>query len=85
VIASDAGGAAELFETNVTALGHSPGDAAQLAERIMQLATDPNLRANLGAAGRATVEQRFNRPRLATELIPIYKRVGKQSSEIRSQ
>ncbi len=91
VIASEAGGAAELiqtksqtdpqtnFKTNIdteiNALGHAPGDAAGLAKRITQLASDPHLRARLGAAGRATVEQRFNRARLATELIPIYKSV----------
>jgi glycosyltransferase involved in cell wall biosynthesis len=73
VIASDAGGAAELFENNVTALGHAPGDATQLAERITQLATNPDLRKRLGAAGRATVEQRFDRGRLAKDLIPIYR------------
>jgi len=73
VIASEAGGAAELIESAVTALGHTPGDAAQLAERITQLVTDPHLRARLGAAGRATVERRFNRTRLAEELLPIYR------------
>jgi glycosyltransferase involved in cell wall biosynthesis len=72
VIASDAGGAAELFETGVNALGHTPGDAAQLAERITQLATDPDLRKRLGAAGGAYVEQHFNRTRLAKALVPIY-------------
>jgi glycosyltransferase involved in cell wall biosynthesis len=72
VIASDAGGAAELFETGVNALGHTPGDAAQLAERITKLATDSDLRKRLGAAARSNVEQRFNRARLAEELIPIY-------------
>ena len=87
VIASEAGGAAELIQTKLrpnstgistsiatetNALGHPPGNAAQLAERIAQLAADPSLRTRLGAAGRATVEQRFNRQRLARELIPIY-------------
>lgn len=88
VIISEGGGAAELIqtriqpnsptgmstniETEINALGHPPGDAAQLAQRITQLATDPSLRARLGAAGRATAEQRFNRARLARELIPIY-------------
>ena len=76
VIVSEAGGAAELFESGVTALGHMPGDAAQLAERITQLAADPDLRTRLGRAGRATVEQRFNRARLAQELVPIYRRVA---------
>ena len=72
VIVSEAGGALELIETDKNALGHTPGDAAQLAERITQLATDPDLRERLGAAGRANVEQRFNRKRLARELIPVY-------------
>lgn len=77
VIVSDAGGAAELIEKENgmgrNALGHTPGDAVQLAARVTQLATDPQLRARLGVAGRATVERRFNRTRIATELIPIYR------------
>jgi glycosyltransferase involved in cell wall biosynthesis len=73
VVASEAGGALELLETGKNALGHTPGDAAQLAERITRLANDPQLRARLGVAGRATAEHRFNRTRLATELVPIYR------------
>jgi glycosyltransferase involved in cell wall biosynthesis len=73
VIASEAGGALELIETEINALGHPPGDAAQLAERITRLAADQNMRARLGAAGRATAVERFNRARLATELIPLYR------------
>ena len=73
VIASEAGGAAELFETDINALGHTPGDATRLAERITLLATDRSLRARLGAAGRATAERRFNRTRLASELITLYR------------
>ena len=78
VIASDAGGAAELFDANVNALSHPPGDVIALAQRIEELATKPELRARLGAAGRATAEQRFNRSRLASELIPIYRDVVAQ-------
>lgn len=76
VIMSEAGGALELVEIGKNALGHTPGDAAQLADRITQLATDPQLLARLGAAGRTTVEQRFNRKRLASELIPLYRSVA---------
>jgi glycosyltransferase involved in cell wall biosynthesis len=72
VIVSEAGGALELIEAGNNALGHTPGDAAQLAERITELATNSALRAQLGSAGRATAEQRFNRKRLAEELVPIY-------------
>ncbi|HKP86724.1 MAG TPA: glycosyltransferase family 4 protein [Blastocatellia bacterium] len=73
VIASQAGGAAEIINAGVDALGHSPGDAAGLADRIKQLAIDPALRANLGRAARTAAERRFNRARLASELIPIYR------------
>ena len=91
VIVSEAGGATELIQTKrdtnsaINALGHAPGDAKLLAERITQLATDPQLRARLGEAGRATVEQRFNSARLALELVPIYERVRGRKSEVREQ
>jgi glycosyltransferase involved in cell wall biosynthesis len=75
VIASNAGGAAEVFDANVNALSHNPGDVIALAQRMEELATKPELRARLGAAGRATAEARFDRSRLARELVPIYREV----------
>lgn len=72
LVASDAGGAAELIDVGVNALGHQPGNAEELARRIAELASKPELRTRLGAAGRATAEQRFDRARLAIELIPLY-------------
>ena len=73
VIASDAGGARELFTPGVDALPHPPGDDRALANRIGELAADPALRRRLGAAGRDTAERRFNRLRLARELAPAYR------------
>lgn len=75
VITSYAGGATELVEEKINALTHQPGDAQELAERIVELATDSNLRATLAAAGRTTAERRFDRSRLAQELIPVYRHV----------
>jgi glycosyltransferase involved in cell wall biosynthesis len=72
VIASDAGGAREIFTRGIDALGHPPGDREALAGCIAQLARNENLRAQLGAAARQTAERRFNRRRLASELAPIY-------------
>ena len=72
VVASAAGGAAELISDGVDSLGHAPGDAARLAEWIERLATEAELRSRVGAAGRATAEARFGSARLAAELIPIY-------------
>jgi glycosyltransferase involved in cell wall biosynthesis len=73
LVASQAGGAAELFSVGENALGHPPGDAATLARCIESLVRDPALRARLGSAGRATVEHSFDRARLAAELAPIYR------------
>lgn len=80
VIVSLAGGAAEIVRDGVDALGHPPGDAAALADRLSALITDPALRARLGRAARTTAEARFDRARLARELGPIYSRLAPAAS-----
>jgi glycosyltransferase involved in cell wall biosynthesis len=72
VIASDAGGAREIFTPGVDALSHDPGNADDLAARIAQLARDAGLRERLGRAGRETAERRFDRARLAADMLPVY-------------
>ena len=56
---------------------------SRLAEQIVSLASNVELRQRLGQAGRATVQERFNRERLIKELAPIYSKLvqieGKQS------
>lgn len=73
VVATAAGGAAEIVEDGVDALAVAPGDADALAAAILRLVESPELRARLGAAGRATAERRFDRARLAAEVAPIYR------------
>ena len=73
VIASQAGGAAEIIEPGMNALAHRPGDAAELARGLEQLILNPSLRQSLGAAGRATALRSFDRARLADELILAYR------------
>jgi glycosyltransferase involved in cell wall biosynthesis len=74
VIASRAGGAAELIRDGENALGHRPGDAEDLARCIDVLIRDPETRRRLGVAGRRTAELGFDRARLAMEIRPIYER-----------
>jgi glycosyltransferase involved in cell wall biosynthesis len=74
VVASDAGGAAELFTRGVDAIGHAPGNVEALAAAIQPLVADRDLRERLGVAARATAERLFDRARLARELTPIYER-----------
>jgi glycosyltransferase involved in cell wall biosynthesis len=74
VIASDAGGAREVFTSGVDGLGHTPGSAEGLAARIIELVRDRDARLRMGRAGRLTAERRFDRARLATDLVPVYQR-----------
>ena len=75
VVVADAGGARELVTPGVDAALHRPGDAASLASCIEELATDADLRQRLGAEARRTAVRRFDRARLAAEIIPVYERV----------
>jgi glycosyltransferase involved in cell wall biosynthesis len=75
VVASQAGGAAELFTDGENALGHVPGDAASLARQIRKLVLDPALRLRLGRAARQT-SQLYQRARLAEELRAVYRSVS---------
>ena len=85
IVVSHAGGAAELVTPGVDALTHEPGDAAGLATAIHGLAIDPALRAALGRAARRTAEARFDRARLAVELIRVYEAVSHQLSALSGQ
>lgn len=73
VIASQAGGAAEIIRAGGGALAHAPGDAQTLSKHIKRLTEASYLRKRLGENGRETAEQHFHRGRLAEELIPLYR------------
>ena len=55
VVASHIGGLPELVRDGSTGFLFPTGDAAAMAERLIQLAGNPDLRTSLGAAGRADV------------------------------
>lgn len=72
VVISGAGGATELVVEGIDGLAHPPGDHLALARCLDRLIDDGDLRARLGAAARATAERRFDRDRLAGQLVPLY-------------
>ena len=76
VVISGAGGAAELVTDGADGLTHGPGDEAGLAACLQRLADDDRLRARLGVAARETAERRFDRRRLARQLVPVYRRLA---------
>jgi glycosyltransferase involved in cell wall biosynthesis len=52
VVATAAGGAAELVQHDINGLLYPPGDAGALGEALRRLASDPSLRRRLARAGR---------------------------------
>jgi glycosyltransferase involved in cell wall biosynthesis len=77
VIVAAAGGALEIVTPGQDAIAIAPGDPAALAASIRELACTAALRAQLGAAARKTAEHRFDRARMARELIPIYEELDR--------
>ncbi len=75
LIASQAGGAAEIIDAEIDALGHEPGNVGALATCMTRLASDAALRKRLSDAGRLKAARKFDLKRLALELVPIYREV----------
>jgi glycosyltransferase involved in cell wall biosynthesis len=69
------GGAAELVEDDVDALAVPPRDPELLARALLSLALDPERRARLGAAARATSARRYSRGRIGPEILAAYARI----------
>jgi glycosyltransferase involved in cell wall biosynthesis len=76
VIATQAGGAAELFTHDHDAIGVPPGDAGALALAIAALVIDPVKRGQLGANARNSAAERFRRERLGPQVLAAYRRFG---------
>jgi len=74
VVATDAGGPAEIIEDGVDGLLYPPGDADALANRLRGLADDPALRARVGAAARES-SKRFTARAAADRVTWVYERV----------
>jgi glycosyltransferase involved in cell wall biosynthesis len=82
VIATHIAGIPELIDDGRTGFLTPPGDAETLAERIVQVLEDGELRARLAGAGREKVELDFNSEREGAWLLEIMKNAlsGKPSS-----
>src|SRR5439155_20758721 len=73
VVASDLPGVRSVVQQTGGGLLVSPGDAETLAQAMESLARDPQRRAALGRAGRATVARDFAWPTLARRLDALYR------------
>ncbi len=72
VIASDIGGNNELVEHGISGLLFDAGDAAMLAEQIMRLIDEPDLRSSVARSGRQLIVDRFGFERITEQLLELY-------------
>lgn len=72
LVASNTGGTPELVVDGETGLLFEAGDAGQLAARVVQALTEPDLADRLGRAGRARMEARFTEARHQEEVANLY-------------
>ncbi|MEB3280990.1 MAG: glycosyltransferase family 4 protein [Lyngbya sp.] len=72
VIGCKTGGVPEVIDEGVTGLLAQPNDSQDLAEKILKLASDANLRHQMGQQGRQRVERLFSREQMAKQTIENY-------------
>ncbi len=75
VVATNVGGTAEALRDGIDGFVVPPGDVAALISAISRLHESPELRRQMGAAGRARVVAEFSRERVAREVVEVYHRV----------
>jgi glycosyltransferase involved in cell wall biosynthesis len=76
VIAYDCDGAREVCLDGRTGFLIPPGDLTALRRRLLQLADDPGLRAQLGAQGRAFVRDNFAVEKMVADTYALYVRLA---------
>jgi glycosyltransferase involved in cell wall biosynthesis len=63
----------EVVVEGETGLLVPPGEDGPLADAMLRLARDPELRRAMGAAGRARVRERFGLERMVEETLAVYR------------
>ncbi|MCX6829226.1 MAG: glycosyltransferase [candidate division Zixibacteria bacterium] len=75
VIASDVGGIPEVVEDGETGILVRPGDPESLAEAIMKLASDVELRKRMGKAGKEMVGRKYRWQASIDQMVQLYERL----------
>jgi glycosyltransferase involved in cell wall biosynthesis len=73
VVATRVGGVSDVVRDGVDGFLVGVADVESLAARLAELAADPDLRARMGAAGRARVVERYAVERLVDEVDRLYR------------
>lgn len=75
MVATDVPGCREIARAGFNAILVPPDNAAALADAIAQLAADPRLRQDFGAAGRSLVESEFSSAQIGAQTVRLYDRL----------
>jgi glycosyltransferase involved in cell wall biosynthesis len=75
VVATRVGGVPDVVRDGVDGFLVEPGSVEELAQRLAQLARDPELRSRMGAEGHERVLPRYAVPRLVDDVDKLYRRL----------
>ncbi|MFK8075902.1 MAG: glycosyltransferase family 4 protein [Granulosicoccus sp.] len=73
VVASDIGGNNDLVTHGVTGLSFPAGDAVQLADQLLYLIDNHDVKNSLALAGRQLIEERYDIEKVVTKLAELYR------------
>ena len=79
VIATGVGGVFSVVSDNETGLVVPPSNSARLAERILELLSDPLRARTLGSNGRELVKQEFSVERMVKETADLYREIVEEA------
>lgn len=80
VVASETGPGHEIIDEGITGLLCNPLEPSSIADKVIRLLKDPDLRKRLGVAARNTVVERYSLPLLVDRNIAYYQRMVKNKS-----
>ncbi|MBX2883592.1 MAG: glycosyltransferase family 4 protein [Granulosicoccus sp.] len=72
VIASDIGGNSDLIDDNISGLLFPVGDASTLAQQILRLVDDPQLRNSIAIRGRENIASGYAMDQVISLLVEVY-------------
>lgn len=75
IVSTTAGGIPEVVQDGVNGILVPPKDPKALADAIIRLIEDPELRTEYGNTGRRIVEERFTDDRVVEGTLAVYKRI----------
>ncbi len=81
VIASNAGGVAEIVEDGRSGLLTAPGSDAQLNQALLRLVNDPQHRMDLGIVARQVAEEKFSLKTMVEAIQGVLSRLSEQDSD----